>query len=175
MNGVAYPLEVEPGTTLLFAVRDSVGLTGAKEGCDDSECGACMMLLDGKPVKGLHVALAGKAQRHLAPLRARDHALEPAVEHEELHQLEAALLQQAFAAMAVMHRDELAQDGTFGTKYAAANAGLLYTAKGAAALLVPLSSVLVSALGDWHAVFMVASAMNALAALLAWFVLRPLP
>ena len=50
VNGNAYPLEVEPGTTLLYAVRDSVGLTGSKEGCDDSECGACMMLLDGKPV-----------------------------------------------------------------------------------------------------------------------------
>jgi aerobic-type carbon monoxide dehydrogenase small subunit (CoxS/CutS family) len=50
VNGVAYPLEVAPGTTLLNAVRDGVGLTGAKEGCDDSECGACMMLLDGKPV-----------------------------------------------------------------------------------------------------------------------------
>jgi carbon-monoxide dehydrogenase small subunit len=31
-------------------VRDAIGLTGSKEGCDDSECGACMMLLDGKPV-----------------------------------------------------------------------------------------------------------------------------
>jgi aerobic-type carbon monoxide dehydrogenase small subunit (CoxS/CutS family) len=41
---------VAPATTLLHAVRDGVGLTGAKEGCDDSECGACMMLLDGKPV-----------------------------------------------------------------------------------------------------------------------------
>jgi carbon-monoxide dehydrogenase small subunit len=50
VNGVAYPLEVAPGTTLLYAVRDEVGLTGAKEGCDDSECGACMMLLDGEPV-----------------------------------------------------------------------------------------------------------------------------
>jgi aerobic-type carbon monoxide dehydrogenase small subunit (CoxS/CutS family) len=50
VNGVAYPLELEPATTLLNAVRDGVGLTGAKEGCDDSECGACMMLLDGKPV-----------------------------------------------------------------------------------------------------------------------------
>jgi len=50
VNGVEYPLELEPGTTLLVAVRDAVGLTGAKEGCDDSECGACMMLLDGKPV-----------------------------------------------------------------------------------------------------------------------------
>lgn len=50
VNGVAYPLEVEPATTLLRAVREQVGLTGAKEGCDDSECGACMMLLDGRPV-----------------------------------------------------------------------------------------------------------------------------
>src|SRR5439155_13839954 len=34
----------------LVAIREHVGLTGAKEGCDDSECGACMMLLDGRPV-----------------------------------------------------------------------------------------------------------------------------
>lgn len=63
---------------------------------------------------------------------------------------------------------------TFGPKYAAANAGMLYTAKGTASLLVPLSSVLVTATGSWHAVFIVASAMNAIAALLAWFVLRPM-
>ena len=50
VNGVAYPVELESGTSLLYAVRDAVGLTGSKEGCDDSECGACMMLLDGKPV-----------------------------------------------------------------------------------------------------------------------------
>ena len=50
VNGVTYPVELDPGTTLLTAVRDEVGLTGSKEGCDDSECGACMMLLDGQPV-----------------------------------------------------------------------------------------------------------------------------
>jgi aerobic-type carbon monoxide dehydrogenase small subunit (CoxS/CutS family) len=50
VNGLAYPVELEPGTSLLSAVRDAIGLTGAKEGCDDSECGACMMLLDGEPV-----------------------------------------------------------------------------------------------------------------------------
>ena len=63
---------------------------------------------------------------------------------------------------------------TFGSKYAAANAGLLYTAKGTASLLVPLSSVLAAATGSWHAVFIAASVMNALAALMAWFVLRPM-
>ena len=50
VNGIVYPIEVDPGTSLLHAVRDEVGLTGSKEGCDDSECGACMMLIDGRPV-----------------------------------------------------------------------------------------------------------------------------
>jgi carbon-monoxide dehydrogenase small subunit len=50
VNGVPYPVDVEPTASLLHVVRDVIGLTGSKEGCDDSECGACMMLLDGKPV-----------------------------------------------------------------------------------------------------------------------------
>ena len=63
---------------------------------------------------------------------------------------------------------------TFGSRFAAANAGLLYTAKGVASVAVPLSSTLVLATRDWHAVFLIACAMNVLAALLAWFVLRPM-
>ena len=50
VNGVPYPLDVDPHASLLHTVRDGVGLTGSKEGCDDSECGACMMLIDGRPV-----------------------------------------------------------------------------------------------------------------------------
>ena len=50
VNGIDYPVEIDPHLSLLRAVRDEIGLTGSKEGCDDSECGACMMLLDGKPV-----------------------------------------------------------------------------------------------------------------------------
>jgi carbon-monoxide dehydrogenase small subunit len=50
VNGRAYPVELDAHQSLLDAVRGPVGLTGSKEGCDDSECGACMMLLDGEPV-----------------------------------------------------------------------------------------------------------------------------
>ena len=50
VNGDTYPVEIEPGRSLLSVLRTEIGLTGSKEGCDDSECGACMMLLDGKPV-----------------------------------------------------------------------------------------------------------------------------
>jgi len=63
---------------------------------------------------------------------------------------------------------------TFGARYATTNAGLLYTAKGTASLLVPLANVLTAATGNWHAVFVVAALMNAVAALMAWFVLRPM-
>ena len=50
INGIVCPVEIDPHASLLRTVREQVGLTGAKEGCDDSECGACMMLLDGEPV-----------------------------------------------------------------------------------------------------------------------------
>ena len=62
----------------------------------------------------------------------------------------------------------------YGTRYATTNAGLLYTAKGTAALLVPWGNVLTSMTGNWHAVFTVAVLMNATAALLAIFVLKPM-
>jgi len=62
----------------------------------------------------------------------------------------------------------------YGTKYATTNAGLLYTAKGAASLLVPLGNLLATATGNWRSVFLVAAVMNAVAALAAPFVLRPL-
>jgi carbon-monoxide dehydrogenase small subunit len=50
VNGASYPLALEPQRTLLSVLRNEIGLTGPKEGCDDSECGACMVLLDGQPV-----------------------------------------------------------------------------------------------------------------------------
>jgi aerobic-type carbon monoxide dehydrogenase small subunit (CoxS/CutS family) len=50
VNGRQYPISVEPHRSLLWALRQELGLTGSKEGCDDSECGACMVLIDGRPV-----------------------------------------------------------------------------------------------------------------------------
>jgi carbon-monoxide dehydrogenase small subunit len=64
VNGADYPVQLDPHASLLDAVRDELGLTGAKEGCDDSECGACMMLLDGEPVNAcsyLALQAAGRA------------------------------------------------------------------------------------------------------------------
>jgi OFA family oxalate/formate antiporter-like MFS transporter len=63
---------------------------------------------------------------------------------------------------------------TFGTRNAAGNAGLMYTAKGTASIFVPISSIITAASGSWEAVFFVGCGMNAVAAILAWWVLRPM-
>jgi aerobic-type carbon monoxide dehydrogenase small subunit (CoxS/CutS family) len=50
VNGRNFAVELDAGRTLLSVLRGELGLTGTKEGCDDSECGACMVLVDGQPV-----------------------------------------------------------------------------------------------------------------------------
>lgn len=63
---------------------------------------------------------------------------------------------------------------SFGSKYAATNAGLLYTAKGTASLLVPFTSVITATTGSWEAVFYLAAGLNAIAAVMALAVLKPM-
>ncbi|HAN36372.1 MAG: (2Fe-2S)-binding protein [Ilumatobacteraceae bacterium] len=64
VNGIDYPVAVAQGRNLLSVIRTEIGLTGTKEGCDDCECGACMVLLDGQPVNScsyLAVQAQGRA------------------------------------------------------------------------------------------------------------------
>lgn len=62
----------------------------------------------------------------------------------------------------------------FGAEYATTNAGLLYTAKGTASLLVPLANVLVMETGGWKGAFVIAALFNVVAALMAIFILKPM-
>src|SRR5215210_8211250 len=50
VNGRARPLSVAPWTSLLDALRDRLGLTGTKKGCDHGQCGACTVLVEGRRV-----------------------------------------------------------------------------------------------------------------------------
>ena len=79
VNGVPYPVEIHPHRTLLSVLRTEVGLSGTKEGCDDSECGACMVLLDGRPVNScsfLALQVDGREVTTVEGLE-RDGALHP--------------------------------------------------------------------------------------------------
>jgi aerobic-type carbon monoxide dehydrogenase small subunit (CoxS/CutS family) len=79
VNGVAYGVEVEASRSLLSVLRTEIGLTGTKEGCDDSECGACMVLLDGQPLNScsyLALQAGGRAVETVEGL-AHDGQLHP--------------------------------------------------------------------------------------------------
>ena len=67
-----------------------------------------------------------------------------------------------------------ASGDTFGPKYAAANNGFLYTAKGTSSLLIPLANVLKASAGSWVPVLWIAGALPIFAAVLAMFVLSPM-
>jgi carbon-monoxide dehydrogenase small subunit len=85
VNGVDYPIEGGADLSLLNAIRHQVGLTGTKEGCDDCECGACMVLLDGRPVNSCSY-LAFQAQGRSVT------TIEGLADDSGLHPLQQAML-----------------------------------------------------------------------------------
>jgi aerobic-type carbon monoxide dehydrogenase small subunit (CoxS/CutS family) len=50
VNGIRYTVDVKPQRTLVEVLRETLGLTGTKKSCNEGECGACTVLMDGKPV-----------------------------------------------------------------------------------------------------------------------------
>jgi len=58
VNGKQHELEMDPDTPLLWALRDGLQLTGTKYGCGIAECGACIVLIDGQPVRSCITPLA---------------------------------------------------------------------------------------------------------------------
>jgi len=85
VNGTPYPLSVGTERTLSTVLRNEVGLTGTKEGCDDCECGACMVLLDGQPINSCSY-LAAQAQGRAIT------TVEGLAEGNELHPLQRNIL-----------------------------------------------------------------------------------
>ncbi|MBV9116091.1 MAG: (2Fe-2S)-binding protein [Acetobacteraceae bacterium] len=79
INGTDTQLRVAPWTTLLDALRDHLGLTGTKKGCDHGQCGACTVLLDGRRVVSCLTLAVMKGGARVTTIEglARDGALHP--------------------------------------------------------------------------------------------------
>ena len=86
VNGTDYPMLLETDRNLLGAIRNEVGLTGTKEGCDDCECGACMVLLDGQPVNSCSYLAVQAQGREIT-------TIEGLADGQELSELQAAILE----------------------------------------------------------------------------------
>lgn len=86
INGEIYEDEIDIRRTLLEVLRENFSLTGAKKGCNEGECGACTVLLDGKPVVSCLV-LAIEAQGK------RIETIEGLSQNGELHPLQQAFIE----------------------------------------------------------------------------------
>jgi aerobic-type carbon monoxide dehydrogenase small subunit (CoxS/CutS family) len=84
VNGRAWTGEVSDGANLLEVLRDRLGLTGAKLGCGEGQCGSCTVLLDGRPVPACTTPAATAVQKAVV-------TIEGLARGDELH-----LVQQAF-------------------------------------------------------------------------------
>ena len=85
VNGRRHELEVDHHWTLLRTLREELGLWGAKRGCDRGECGACTVLLDGKPVYSCQLLALQVGQRAVSTVESLGSA-------ENLHALQTAFL-----------------------------------------------------------------------------------
>ena len=87
INGQHHELQLEPRVTLLDALRDRLGLTGTKKGCDHGQCGACTVHVDGERVLAC-LTLAAQAQGRAVT------TIEGLAREGELHPVQAAFLEQ---------------------------------------------------------------------------------
>ena len=85
INGRARDVDVEPSRTLLEVLRDMLGIFDVKEGCDEGVCGACTVLLDGRPVSSCLVLAPTAAARAITTVRGLE-------DGGELHPLQQAFL-----------------------------------------------------------------------------------
>jgi isoquinoline 1-oxidoreductase alpha subunit len=68
VNGKRYDVDIDPETPLLWAIRDSIGLTGTKYGCGIAMCGACTVHLDGKAVRSCSIPASAAAGRRVTTI-----------------------------------------------------------------------------------------------------------
>jgi isoquinoline 1-oxidoreductase alpha subunit len=85
INGKAHNVDVEPDTPLLWAIRENVGLTGAKYGCGIAQCGACTVHVDGQPVRSCSLPVSAAAGKQIT-------TIEGLAENGNLHKVQKAWL-----------------------------------------------------------------------------------
>jgi xanthine dehydrogenase YagT iron-sulfur-binding subunit len=76
VNGAEHELDLDPRTTLLDALREHLGLTGAKKGCDHGQCGACTVLLDGRRVNSCLILAIAQQDAEVTTIEGLRHPVQ---------------------------------------------------------------------------------------------------
>jgi aerobic-type carbon monoxide dehydrogenase small subunit (CoxS/CutS family) len=87
INGKSRILASEPDTTLLFALREDLGLTGTKYGCGEGQCGACTILLNGSPRRSCQLSVSDAAGKSILTIEGFE-------QNGQLHPVQQAFLDQ---------------------------------------------------------------------------------
>jgi xanthine dehydrogenase YagT iron-sulfur-binding subunit len=83
VNGTTRPVDLTPGTSLLDALRDHIGLTGTKKGCDQGACGACTVLADGERILSCLGLAMQYEDKEITTIEGIDHPLQQAFVHHD--------------------------------------------------------------------------------------------
>jgi xanthine dehydrogenase YagT iron-sulfur-binding subunit len=78
VNGSAEQLDIQPQVSLLDALREHLGLTGTKKGCDQGACGACTVLADGRRINSCLALAVQYAGREITTIEGVEHPLQEA-------------------------------------------------------------------------------------------------
>src|ERR1700733_1407700 len=112
INGKAYDVDVEPDTPLLWALRDTIGLTGTKYGCGIAQCGACTVQVDGQPVRSCSLPVSAAADKQITTIEglAGAHPVQAAWIAEDVPQCGYCQSGQIMTAVALLQRNKQPTD-----------------------------------------------------------------
>ena len=120
VNGTLHTLDIEPEMPLLWALRNEIGLTGTKYGCGIAQCGACTVLVDGKPVRSCVLPVSGAEGKAITTIEGlategRPHPVQEAWVAEDVPQCGYCPSGQILSAVALLKQKPQPTDADINT------------------------------------------------------------
>ncbi len=115
VNGAEHRIDLPADSKLLYVLRDSLGLTGTKYGCGEGMCGACTVLLDGKPARSCQAPLSAVVGKKITTIEGlekdgRLHAVQAAFVEQEAFQCAYCTSGMIMAAVGLLNKNPRPSD-----------------------------------------------------------------
>ena len=114
INSITHRVDVEPDTPLLWVIRDTLNLTGTKYGCGIQQCGACTVLIKGRPVRSCGVTIVEVAGKEITTIEGlsedNSHPVQQAWIAEQVPQCGYCQSGQILTAVSLLNRNQNPSD-----------------------------------------------------------------